>query len=159
MRSMFEETGKNCGEWGKEVKESVEDQQLTGRSSNAAATEYAFGNAMISTAKGLSKRNRKECHLSEEEKKAISAFDKLLESFDAGVKKTLDEINPVKAHGELFEIMIRKLEEAYINSSAEVFSFLWDVEMVKTQRFGTEAESGESFDEMVKAHTEKECPW
>ena len=148
MDMMFKDQGNLCEQWGEAVKDSVKDQQLAGRLPNWAATYYSFSNAMAAAGRSIGEKKRKTGRLSSEEKKLIKGFDKLLETLDAGVKESLDGITPFSVHQELFVSMMRKLKDAYINSSAEIFSYLWDVEQMKTQRFGSQNNDG-SFDEML----------
>ena len=63
----------------------------------------------------------------------------------------LDEVSHSSVHGEFFTALMQSLKNGYIADSAEVFSYLWDVERLKTQRFGRDTDNDKSFMELLDA--------
>ena len=87
--------------------------------------------------------------MSGQEGQILKQFDTFIRQSGTAVYDLLGKINPYEVHPEMFEMIFHKLKKSYIEQTAQVFSYLWDVERMRTMFFGTAADSGDSFLELI----------
>lgn len=150
VESMFEDHGAFLRGWAEKLKDDFKDRKLIGKAEEYNRTIYAFGNALVVTSSGMDEASKK-IHLTTAEKQVVEKIEKSLGELNNSIKSALDEISHSSVHGEFFTALMQSLKNGYIADSAEVFSYLWDVERLKTQRFGRDTDNDKSFMELLDA--------